>query len=123
MQTRRFTPLPGLALAILLTLLVGSVGADDSKLKSTRNVALQFGRCDEACPCPPGVTTETKIPALHMYLKDGSLLEVGGGSPLRGPGLGSWERVGKHQFVARFKFFLFNPNGSPRGSEEVTNHI
>jgi hypothetical protein len=123
MQMRRFTQLPGLTLAVLLTLLVGSVGADDSKLKGTWNVDLQFGRCDATCPCPPNVTTDTSIPGLHMYLKDGSLLEVGGGSPLRGPGLGSWESVGKHQFVARFKFFLFNSNGSPRGSEEVTNHI
>ena len=35
MQTRRFTRLPGLALAVLLTLLVGSVGADGSKLEGT----------------------------------------------------------------------------------------
>ena len=31
MQTRRFTQLPGLALRVLFTLLVGSVGADDRK--------------------------------------------------------------------------------------------
>jgi len=42
---------------------------------------------------------------------------------LRGPGLGSWERLGHHQFEAHFKFFLFNPNFSPRGSDEVTSHI
>ena len=94
MQTRRFTPLPRLALAAILTVLTSSVGADNGKLTDTWNVALQFGRCDAdpkppSCPCLPGVTTKTKIPGLHMYLKDGSLLEVGGGSPLRGPGLGS----------------------------------
>ncbi len=33
MQTRLFTHLPGLALAVLRTMLVGSVGANDSKLE------------------------------------------------------------------------------------------
>jgi len=40
----------------------------------------------------------------------------------RGLGLGSWERIGHHQFEARFTFFLFNADGSHRGSEAVTNH-
>jgi hypothetical protein len=74
MQTRRFTQLLGLALAIL----VGSAGAEDSKLKGTWNVAVQFGRCDDACPCPPGVDTETKDPGLHMYLRDSPSTQRGG---------------------------------------------
>jgi len=123
MQAQWFRRLPSLALVALLTLPVGSVGAGDSTLTGTWNVALQFGKCDATCPCPPNVTPDTLIPVLHMYLRDRSMLEVGGVSPLRGPGLGSWQSVGQHQFVARFKFFLFNANSSPRGSEEVMNHI
>jgi hypothetical protein len=60
---------------------------------------------------------------LHMYLKHGSFLEAAGGSLLRGPGLGSWERLGHHQFEARFTFFLFNPDFNRRSSNEVTSHI
>jgi len=66
---------------------------------------------------------EIPIPALHTYSADESFLEVGAGSLFRGPGLGSWEHTGNHQFTARFKFFLFKPDGSPRGDEVVTNHI
>jgi len=132
MQTRRYTRLPGLALAVLLTLLVGQglvFGNDDRdrteprKLEGTWNVTGQLGRCDASCPCPPGVTTDTLVLALHMYLKHGSFLEAAGGSLLRGPGLGSWERLVHHQFEARFKFFLFNADFSRRGSGEVTSHI
>jgi hypothetical protein len=54
-----------------------------------------------------------------MYLNS----EAPGGSLLRGPGLGSWERLGHDQFEAHFKFFLFNPDFSRRGSNEVTSHI
>jgi hypothetical protein len=59
---------------------------------------------------------------LHQYQQHGALLEIGG-SVFRGPGVGSWERFGQHQFVARFKFFLFNPDFSRRGSEKVTSHL
>lgn len=38
MQTRRFTHLPGLTLAVLFTMLVGSVGADKRKLVGTWDV-------------------------------------------------------------------------------------
>ena len=132
MQTRLFTQLPSLALAVLFTMLVGQglvFGHDDgdrtkpSKLEGTWNVTVRLGRCDASCPCPPGVTTETPVPALHMYLKHGAFLEAAGGSLLRGPGLGSWERLGHDQFEARFTFFLFKPDFSRRSSNEVTSHI
>jgi hypothetical protein len=121
MQTRRFTQLPGLALAVLLSLLVSSAAAESSKLVGTWNVTLRFPVCDAICTCPGGVPN-IPIPALHQYQQHGGLLEVGS-SVFRGPGVGSWERDGNHQFVARFKFFLFNPDFSRRGSEEVTNDI
>jgi len=60
---------------------------------------------------------------LHLYLKHGSFVDASGGSLFRSNALGSWERLGHHQFEARYKFFLFNADGSRRGSEEVTNHI
>ena len=121
MQTRRFTQLPGLALAVLLTLLVGMQQRQPSKLVGTWNVTLMFPDCTAICTCPGGMPN-IPIPALHQYQQHGALLEVGS-SVFRGPGVGSWERFGQHQFVARFKFFLFNPDFSRRGSEEVTNDI
>jgi hypothetical protein len=131
MQRRWFTLLCGIALAAMLTVLVGQrpvVGQDDRgegehrKLAGTWNVTLKFP--DTGACAGPGGVPNIPIPALQTYLKGGSILEVGGFSSIfRGPGLGSWEHLGQQQFVARFKFFLFNPNGTGRGSEVVTSHI
>ena len=98
MRTRRYTRLPGMTLAVMLTLLVGQglvFGHDDgdrtapSKLEGTWNVTLQLGRCDASCLCPPGITTDTLIPALQMFLKHGFYLEapVGPSCAARG-----WDR-------------------------------
>ena len=127
-QTRARTQLPGMALAVLLALLVGQApvfGKDDKegkpKLVGTWNVTLMFPECTTACGCPGGVPN-IPIPVLQTYLKHGAMLEVGS-IFLRSTGLGSWERIREGHFVARHKFFLINPDGSRRGSEEVTIDI
>ena len=119
------TVLFGGALAVLVAARP-SAGQDDigesRRLIGPWNVTLRFPTCSSQCPCPGGVPN-IPIPALHTYHQDASLLEVGGGSLFRGPGLGSWEHAEGSQFTAHFKFFLFKPDGTPRGNEEVTNHI
>lgn len=131
MRTKRSILLSGMGLAIALTLLVGHrsvVGqdardaAEPRRLAGAWNVTLTFPECSAACPCPGGIPN-IPIPALHVYQQHGSMLEVSGGSPFRGPGAGLWKRLGDDDFGAHFKFFLFNPSGSRRGSEEVTSHI
>ncbi len=128
---KRFYAVAVLGVAGALMLLVWqrpAVGQDERdegerrRLAGTWNVTLKFPECSLACPCPGGVPN-IPIPALHRYQREGSILEVPGGALFRGPGVGSWEHVGHHQFAARFKFFIFNPNGSRSGSEEVTNDI
>jgi hypothetical protein len=147
MQTTRFTLLSGLALAIMLTLVIGQAlvfGNDDdrrepSKLEGTWDITLTFDNCattpptptNRGCSCPP--TPDHTVPGLHMYLKNGSFLDAGGGSFFRGPAVGSWKHIGPHQcevigpyeFEVRYKFYLFNNDAtfSRRGYEEVTNCI
>jgi hypothetical protein len=119
MATMFFTRRAGLALAVLFTMLVGSVGADDSKLKleGTWDVTLTF------LPAPPtGCTGGGPIPTLNTFLKDGGML-FSAGSLFAGPGQGSWEHIRHNHFTARFKFLLFNPDGSRRGSEELTKDV
>lgn len=91
-------------------------------LVGTWDVTLRFPVCSSQCPCPGGVPN-IPIRALHTYGSDGSFLEAGGGSLFRGPGLGLWKHVASDDFMVQFKFFLFKPDGTPRGSEEVTNHV
>jgi hypothetical protein len=131
MKTRLFTHLPGLALAVLFTMLVGSVGADDNKLEGTWDVTLQFPEetCDR-CGCP-GNTPDIPLPTLNTFLKGGGMLWSGSALTV-GPGQGSWERLGRNHYMARFKFFIFaltidSNSGSiiarRTGSEELTKDI
>jgi hypothetical protein len=116
-----------ISLATMILLLVGQKSVtghdrdDHAKLVGTWNATLKFPDCS-VCPCP-GNTPNIPIPALQTYFGDESILEVGGGSLFRGPGLGSWERVGLHEFAGHFKFFIFKPDGTRSGSEEVTSQI
>jgi hypothetical protein len=128
MQTTRLPRLSGLALAVLVSLLFGQglvFGHDDGyRLEGTWNVTVTFVECHAQCPCPP--RTDPDLPptaiGLHMYLKNGSFLDTVW-TLTRGPGLGSWEVIGPHEFEARYKFFLFNPNGTQRAIEVVTSNI
>jgi len=97
-------------------------GAQDLKLQGPWNVTLRFPVCNAFCTCPGGVPN-IPIPSLNTYLKDSTLLVALGGSLFAGPGHGSWERIGYNNFRARFKFFLFNPDGSRRGSKPVRRSI
>lgn len=124
MQTRWFTQLPGLALAVLLTLLVGSVRADGSKLEGTWDVILKFpaSSCNNDCNCP-GNTPNIPIPTLNTFLKHGGML-WSATTFLVGPGQGAWQHLGHNHFMARFKFYIFDlTTGFSTGSEEVTQDI
>lgn len=122
----------GLTLAVILMVtpvarvpVFGQHDSDDAKdlkLQGTWNVTLRFPVCNVFCTCPGGVPN-IPIPALNTYLKDSTLLFASGGSLLAGPGHGSWKRIGYNNFKASFKFFLFNADGSRRGSEEITKAI
>src|SRR5262245_3061460 len=130
MQTTRFTHLPGLALAVLFTVLLGSVGADgrqgdDRKLEGTWDVTLQFP--EETCIRPecscPANTPNIPIPALNTFLKGGGMLWSGSALAVV-TGQGGWERLGHNHYTARFKFYIFNPaTGFRTGYEELTKDL
>lgn len=46
-----------------------------------------------------------------------------GGSLFVGPRQGFWERLGHNDFMARFQFLVFNPDGSRRAREVLTKEI
>ena len=122
----------GLSLAVLLCLSWAYTGATlrrpsvGQRLVGTWEVTLRLPACTFACQCPPGVGTETLLPALHTYSSDGTMVEVYGGSLLlfRSDALGSWEQDGGQQYTARYKFFINDPTtGELRFIDVVTSHI
>jgi hypothetical protein len=125
MQTRLLTQLPSLALAVLFTMLVGSVGADNRKVEGTWDVTLQFPEetCDRPeCNCPAN-TPNIPIPALNTFLKGGGMLWSGSALAVV-TGQGGWKSLGHNHYSARFKFYIFNPaTGFRTGYEELTKDI
>ena len=126
---RRILVTAGLSLALLLCQLGTLTGATvqlpskGQKLVGTWEVNIQFAACTTTCTCPPGVTPNTILPALHTYSSDGTMEEVGGATLFRGDALGSWEHVRDQEYVARYKFFIFNPAGARTSTEVVTSPI
>jgi hypothetical protein len=123
-MTRRSTFLSGAAVAAALAVLALQAPArgDGNTLSGVWNVTLRFPTCSALCSCPGGVPN-IPIPAVQSYLPHGALAEVPGGTGLRGPALGSWERTHGHSYHARYKFFIFNADGTRRSSEEITSDI
>jgi hypothetical protein len=124
MKTRQFTRLTGMVLAVLLTLLVGRVGADDRKLEGTWNVTMHFGRCEafpcvNCCTCPPGPIAT--IATLNTFLRHGAFLWASDRA-LVSSGYGSWQRTHHDHAEARYIFHLIT-DGSPLGYENLTKDI
>src|SRR5262245_61818823 len=125
MQTQRLTRLSGMVLAIMLTLLVGSVRADDSQLEGTWDVILKWPKatCDiTACHCPGGVPN-IPITTLNTFLKGGGM--VWSTTVLFvGPGQGQGQSLGHNDFMDHFKFYIFDlSTGFPIRYEDVTQDI
>jgi hypothetical protein len=125
MRIRPFTRLPVLSLAILFTMLVGSVGAQETPpLVGTWDVILRFpaSSCNNACNCP-GNTPDIPIATLQTFLGQGGMLWSGSALAV-GTGHGTWEDLGDNNYTARFKFLIFDlATGFRTGSEVVTKDI
>jgi hypothetical protein len=128
MQTRRFTRLPGMTLAVMLTLLVGQApvfGHDDSAGREPRT--LEGTWLSEVkvgpCPLPPNPMT---FQTMATYMRGGLLIE-GGAPPFpavsRSAGHGIWERTGRHTFRAFLRFHSFDNLGRRVRINEVTTHL
>jgi hypothetical protein len=111
MKTRLLTQLPGLALAVLLTLLVGSAGANDGKLEGTWLNEVKIVTCP---PAPFAVIAA--FPSMSTYMRGGILIE-GGGPPTpppavsRSAGHGIWERTDHRTFRIFFRYHGFDNLG------------
>lgn len=78
--------------------------------------------CTTAPMVPFGVNP---FPGLQTFHVGGTVSETGSRSPpsTRSPGHGVWRRVGPDDFVARYTFQLFDPNGFLLNIMDISNDI
>jgi hypothetical protein len=117
MKTKLFTQIPSMTLAVLLTLLMGSAGADNSRLSGTWRVDVTLTDCQSGTPLPL-----PHSPSLNTFLGNGSLVSALSRSDAS-PGLGRWERTGRKTFEARLQIFRFAADGAYIGTSELTKNI
>jgi hypothetical protein len=134
MKTRRHPRILGLGLAVLLALLVvpGLVVGEDGSAQRSRDpkaptLAGTWRVQVTPVDCDTREPTAEPFPALHTYVRGGSLLVAAAPTteergPLISSGQGIWERTGRRHFRAFFIVFRFNPDGTLAGSLEVTNN-
>jgi len=127
---RRLTQIPGMTLAVMLTLVVAqglvfgpAAHAEDARgLEGTWLMEATLVDCDTGQPLPiPG----NPFPALHTYLRGGTMQDAGAPPPrptavTRSAAHGIWERTGDQTFRVRFRFFGFDAAGVHAGTFEVT---
>jgi hypothetical protein len=108
MKTKRRTWIPGMTLAVLLAVTVGQTlvvgpearAADGGTLEGTWLMEATLVDCATGAPLPiPG----NPFPALHTYMRGGTMLDTGA-SPPRAPAVtrstahGIWEHTGGQTF-------------------------
>ena len=118
-------------LAVMLTLLVGTVRADGSKLEGTwLNEVKVWLNPEPSKPCPPQPQNPVTVQSMTTYMRGGILIE-GGSPPAGGPpftavsrsaGHGIWERRGHHTFRLFFRSHSFDNLGRLVRITEVESH-
>lgn len=126
MQTRRCTQLPGMPLAVMLTLMVThglvfgpEAQAEGGGIEGTWLNAVKIVSCDDSD------VVFAAFESMTTYMRGGTLIE--GGAPpspavSRSAGHGIWERTGGNTFSVFFRAYNFDDLGRLVSIVEVTTH-
>ena len=117
MQTVWCTRLSSMTLALLLTLLMGSAGANNRTLSGTWRANVTLTDCESGVPLPI-----PHSPTMNTFLSNGSLLSALARSDASA-GHGRWVHTGHKTFEVRLQIFRFAAEGTYIGTTEVTRHI
>jgi hypothetical protein len=64
------------------------------------------------------------FPSMDIYIRGGSLLAQGISTPAnRSTGMGIWRHAGGRYYTTVYRFFAYNPDGSPAGALKVSSTI
>jgi hypothetical protein len=128
MKMRLLTQIPGLTLAVMLTLVMaqGLAFGPEAQAEGRRGLEGTWLNAVKVVTCPPAphavlATFQTMI----TYIRGGVLIEGGGpATPAvsRSAGHGIWERTGDHTFRSFFRAHSFDDLGRLARIIEVTSH-
>ena len=84
-------------------------GRGSRAIEGTWNVLVTIRNCETGAP----VAT---FKAMNIFIQGGSVIDTNAApTATRGPGFGSWEFVGDHDFRSTLRFYIYNPDGSFAG--------
>ena len=127
---RRLTQIPGMALAVMLTLAIASGlvfgpearAGDGRELEGTWLMKITFVDCDTGDPLPiPG----NPFPTVRTFMRGGTMVDSHAPPPIppavtHSTAQGIWERTGDQTFRNRYRLFAFNADGVHIETVDVT---
>jgi hypothetical protein len=128
MKMRLLPQIPGMTLAVMLTLVVaqGLVFSPEAQAGGGRglegtwlNEVKVWLNPEPSKPCPPPPQNPVTAQSMTTYMRGGILIE--GGAP-RSAGHGIWERTGDHTFRLFFRAHSFDSDGHLVRITEVESH-
>ena len=92
-------------------------GKGSRALEGTWMVTVTIRNCETG-------TAITSFKAMDLFIQGGSLVDTNAAPPsTRGPGMGSWEFLGDHDFKSTLRFFLYNADGTFAGVRRIAQNI
>ena len=92
-------------------------GKGSRALEGTWNVVVTIRNCQTG-------TAITSFKAMDLFIQGGSVVDTNAAPPsTRGPGFGSWEFLGDHNFRTTLRFYLYNLDGSFAGVRRIAQEI
>jgi hypothetical protein len=92
-------------------------GKGSRALEGTWNVVVTIRNCQTGASI-------TSFKAMDLFIQGGSVVDTNAAPPsTRGPGFGSWEYLGDHNFRTALRFFLYNADGSFAGTRRIAQEI
>jgi hypothetical protein len=86
-------------------------------IEGTWNVVVTLRNCTTGAPL-------ATFKAMDLFIQGGSMVDTNAAPPsTRGPGFGSWQYAGEHQFTAVLRFFLYNTDGTFAGTRRIAQDI
>ena len=99
----------GIELPARVAPLADDEGRGSRAIEGTWNVLVTIRNCQTGAPL-------ASFKAMDIFIQGGSVIDTNAApTATRGPGFGSWEFVGGHDFRSTLRFYIYNPDGSFAG--------